>query len=100
MNAGYVRARGVIVLPTAQDRLITAQGMLCPSVYSIALQKNHTPDYQSSWFFRPWGSTTSIADLQNQEDTALYRTLINSGASVEYRHNHSLFGFNNRGAEI
>lgn len=90
-----MRARGLVVLPSAQDRLVIAQGMMTPSVYGIALRNNNSPDFQSSWFFRPWPASSSDTDIYNEGRTNVY-----SGASVEYRHNYSLYGFNNRGAEI
>jgi len=94
VKAGYVRARGMVTLPSMQDRLVVAQGMLNPTVYSIALRNSNSPDFQSSWFFRPWPSSSNGDTANSRKDEVKY------GASVEYRHNHSLYGFNNRGAEI
>lgn len=90
-NSGYKRVRGVVVFPTAQDRLILAQGILNPTVASVTAHAQHSPDYQSSWFFRPW-----IANIENinNDNTPL------SGAVIECRNNFKLFGFNDRGSEI
>ena len=52
-SMGYKRVRGVVCFPTESDQLILCQGMLNPTVHSIAGRVNHTPDVQSSWFFRP-----------------------------------------------
>lgn len=89
-NKGYKRVRGVVVFPTTSDRLILAQGVLNPTVASITAHAQHSPDYQSSWFFRPWIN----GNLLDNESNIL------SGATVEWRNNTKLFGFNDRGAEI
>lgn len=91
---GYKRARAVVVFPTMQDRLIQAQGMLSPTVYSVGLRKNNAPYSQSSWFFRPW---LSVAEATSDDVNESY---ISEGSNVEYRNNYTLYGFNNRGAEI
>ena len=88
-NEGYRRVRGVVVFPTAQDRLILAQGILNPTVASASAQVQHSPDYQSSWFFRPWISGTVDND-----------TNILKGATVQWQHGKLLYGFNDRGSEI
>lgn len=95
IDSGYVRARAVAVMPSIQDRLVIAQGMLCPSVFSIGFKNAHSPDFQSSWFFRPWPASDSKADVFNEDTANAFK-----GASVEYRDQHSLYGFNNYGAEI
>lgn len=94
---GYRRVRGLVVFPSMQDRLITAQGVLAPSVYSVAFRENKSPYFQSSWFFRPWPSTNSNY-IENDDSVDTKHILY--GSSVEYRHEHTLYGFNNRGAEI
>ena len=88
-SKGYRRVRGVVVFPTGQDRLILAQGVLNPTVANIADHAFHTPDYQSSWFFRP--SITSAVDNDNN---------ILQGASVEWRDGNKLFGYTDRGSEV
>lgn len=50
---GYVRARGVVVLPTLQDRLILTQGILCPTVFNTKMRTANAPYAMSSWFSRP-----------------------------------------------
>lgn len=53
MEHGYLRVRSVVCFPTLSDQLIICQGILNPTVYSIGHRHTHTPDIQSSWFFRP-----------------------------------------------
>ena len=50
---GYRKARGVVVLPTIQDRLVLTQGILCPTVFNVRDRKNNVTYAMSSWFFRP-----------------------------------------------
>lgn len=88
-SKGYKRVRGVVVFPTTSDRLILAQGILNPTVSCVTAHDQHSPDYQSSWFFRPW-----ISSSFNNDSNIL------EGAVVEWEHNTKLFGFNDRGAEI
>ena len=52
-NKDYKRVRPVVCFPTESDQLILCQGLLNPTVHSVANRLNHTPDVQSSWFFRP-----------------------------------------------
>lgn len=91
--AGYKRARGVVVFPTLADRTIVAQGVATPTVSNIASQKNGIPTAQSSWFFRPTPSSAI-------DDTTNNGTYANLGSVVEYRPNHLLTSFGDRGAEI
>ena len=41
---GYKRVRAVVCFPTESDQLILCQGLLNPTVHSIAGRLNHTPD--------------------------------------------------------
>lgn len=86
----YRKARAVAVFPKTQDRLILAQGIVNPTVYNLASRQSNSPYAQSSWFFRP---TISSSDSDNS-------TNINYGAYTQFKHNYTLFGFTNRGAEI
>lgn len=94
LGLNYKRVRPVVVFPTMQDRLIQAQGALNPTVYSIGLQANGTPHYQSSWFFRPWPSAL------NKDTGNLNSSDVRYGATVQWQHGYSLYGLNNRGAEV
>lgn len=85
---GYKKARAMIVLPTINDRNILAQGVVCPTVFSIKDRLNNTPFAQSSWFFRPMSESWKN-DI-----------FIDKGAIVEFAHLRPLIGYNNRGAEI
>jgi hypothetical protein len=58
----YKRVRAVVCFPTESDQLILCQGLLNPTVHSIAGRINHTPDVQSSWFFRPVPAGTESSD--------------------------------------
>ena len=87
-NLGYKRARSLVVLPTIYDRMVLAQGVLCPTVFCVKDRVSNTPFAQSSWFFRPMSE--SINNLVN----------INKGATVAYGHLDSLLVQTNRGAEI
>lgn len=96
---GYLRARGVMAVPSQSDRLIYAQGILNPTVGNVVYSELDSPSFQSSWFFRPCVSKyKSISGKENDP----YNTseAANYGSSIEYRHMHTLFGFNNKGAEI
>ena len=88
-NLGYRRVRGLVVFPTLQDRKVLAQGVLCPTVFNIQDRENHTPDAQSSWFFR-----LTPASFSSNE------TSIGQGANIQYKHNMILYGDTDRGAEI
>jgi hypothetical protein len=63
IKLGYKRVRSVVCFPTESDQLILCQGLLNPTVYSIAGRVNHTPDVQSSWFFRPIPSTSASESI-------------------------------------
>ena len=53
LSNNYLRVRPVVCFPTESDQLVLCQGLLNPTVHSVAGRINHTPDVQSSWFFRP-----------------------------------------------
>ena len=91
-DLGYVKVRPVVVYPQVQDREVLAQGMLCPTVFSVGNRKNNTPFAQSSWFIRP-NLPVEATSVRNTED-------IDEGAWVEFRHLQGLLYGNNRGAEI
>lgn len=55
IEKGYVKVRGVVVFPEAQDRTVMCQGIACPTMKTTS--NNY---YQSSWFFRPNVSTSFI----------------------------------------
>lgn len=53
-NAGYRKARAVVVYPELQDRVTICQGVICPTLYTQNNRFNDKRLYaQSSWFFRP-----------------------------------------------
>jgi hypothetical protein len=80
---GYINMRPVIVYPTINDRMTMAQGVLCPTVFSVDFRKAGSPFAQSSWFFRPMG-TGITADNNNNTD-------IEKGATIAFKHLEPLF---------
>ena len=75
---GYKRIRGVVVLPSANDRTILAQGVLCPTVFSVKDRVSNTPFAQSSWFFRPMVNIKGNESTINNED-------ITKGSIIAYK---------------
>ena len=73
----YKRVRPVVCFPTESDQLILCQGLLNPTVHSIAGRLNHTPDVQSSWYFRPVPSSSDIS---------------NDVGYSQYKNNYTLYG--------
>lgn len=65
---GYKKARALVVLPTVYERMTLAQGVLCPTVFSIKDRVSNTPFAQSSWFFRLM--TTNTLGSENIADGA------------------------------
>lgn len=85
---GYKRARALVVLPSIYDRMVLAQGILCPTVFSIKDRVSNTPFAQSSWFFRPMSeSTDNLTDIEK-------------GSTVSFAHLDLLKSGSDRGAEI
>ena len=84
----YKRARALVVLPSIYDRMILAQGILCPTVFCVKDRVSNTPFAQSSWFFRPMSSS-----IDNSTD-------IDKGATVAFTHLDPLKTNSDRGAEI
>lgn len=80
---GYQRVRAVVCFPTESDQLILCQGLINPTVHSIANRINHTPDVQSSWYFRPVPAGNEEAELDSY-----------GGGIVQYRHGHTLYSGN------
>lgn len=87
---GFVRARGVVVYPTLQDREVIAQGILCPTVYNMADRFSNSPFAQASWFTRPnfafdiernasnWtGLTSSWTDYANSKAGVIRNSNVN-----------------------
>lgn len=52
IDAGYMKARPVIVYPTINDRSVVCQGVLAPTVYNVQDRFSNSPFAQSSWFTR------------------------------------------------
>ena len=88
LKLGYKRARALVVLPSIYDRMVLAQGILCPTVFCVKDRVSNTPFAQSSWFFRPMSSS-----INNSTD-------IDKGATVAFTHLDPLKTGSDRGAEI
>lgn len=67
LSSGYKRVRGVVVLPSIYDRMILAQGVLCPTVFSVKDRVSNSPFAQSSWFFRPMTALDDSATINNTD---------------------------------
>lgn len=71
IREGYIKSRLVCCFPDNSDRTILAQGVLCPTIYNEQYRNVHSPDYMSSWFFRPYKNTTEdvgVEDFEFQSD--------------------------------
>lgn len=51
IEKGYTKVRGIMVFPEPQDRKVTCQGVVCPTM-SIPSRRDTGLTAQSSWFFR------------------------------------------------
>lgn len=87
-SLGYKKARALVVLPSIYDRMVLAQGILCPTVFCVKDRVSNTPFAQSSWFFRPMSE-----NIDNSTD-------IDKGATVAFKHLEPLKTGSDRGAEI
>lgn len=83
----FKKVRGVYVIPSLHDRMTLAQGVLCPTVFSVKDREAGSPFAQSSWFFRPM----SVNDNNTEPD---------KGIVVQSRHLEPLRGDNFRVQEI
>ena len=65
LQAGYKRARAVVVYPSIQDRMCLMQGVICPTLYTLEHRNTNKDLYaQSSWFFRFARPNTTSWDAQ------------------------------------
>lgn len=106
-NAGYINARPIIVYPSIFEKNILAQGVICPTVFSVKDRIDNAPSVQSSWFFRPFsilqeetkeGYNYEVDDNHNLIE-GNYDAL-SAGAMIQNKHYQSLYDGDNRGAEI
>lgn len=107
-EAGYVKARGVVVYPSIQDRTIIAQGIVCPTVFRLGDRVTNSPYAQSSWFSRPnyyydkagtqgqnsdgnygfllfWFYSNSDTGYEQGEYTGVFDYALNNSLSMEIR---------------
>lgn len=94
-----VRYRALVVFPNTQERVVLDRGVVCPTLYNQKDRENNNPYNQSSWFFRSVRNSTTAEDLSfNNSYSAGSSTALN--ALIEFRDNHPLFSYGNRGSEI
>lgn len=86
-SLGYKRVRPVIVQPSMYEKMVLAQGIVCPTVFSIKDRLSNSPFAQASWFFRPM----LTEDINNKDK---------DGSNIEYHHLRPLLSGDNKGAEI
>lgn len=91
------KLRGLVVYPDYFDRIVLAQGILCPTVYNHDNRAKNNPYSQSSWLLRP-NIYEEITDDAFADNNVGYN--IQRGARVEFRHGRSLTTGANRGAEV
>lgn len=87
---GYKKVRGIIVPPSFQTRKVLAQGILCPTVFTIGDRLRNNPFAQSSWFFRPYYTGYEGSDSK-------YASM---GTSISYTHLSGTAGWGSRKSEI
>lgn len=73
---GYIKARGMIVVPTNSDRTILCQGVVCPTLWTNLDRESNSPYAVSSWFFRPF------VDEANRDDSDDVKA--NNGTYAQY----------------
>lgn len=88
LNSHVKRIRACVVFPRTYERDIICQGVLCPTVFGVAGRRSDSPYAMSSWFFRP-----ATSKIDNTSD-------VYHGASIQFKHNYSLFTGGDRGSEI
>ena len=106
LEQGYRRVRGVIVYPEFKDRKVLAQGILCPTVFTMCDRYSNRPFAQSSWFFRCIPKTEIDQHINNIPlSDEKYAILEDCGATIQFRHLHPLHStisrdYRSRGAEV
>lgn len=73
----YIAVRPVVVYPDANDRVVVCNAVACPTVYNVEQRNNGSSYAQSSWFWRPSGTSDELHRLNGQlaafEDNAPLR---------------------------
>ena len=62
----YLKARGVIVYPSASDRESVFQGIACPTLYNVEDRYNGNSFVIPSWYSRPNAGPDLIEDVDSQ----------------------------------
>lgn len=102
-DAGYVRMRGVVVLPEPHERDIVCQGVVCPTVFNSKARKSNIPFAFSSWVFRPFGTEVDRAAVEGGRSDVEGGGSDNDGLGgsvVEWRHYNPLMSGRSSSAEI
>ena len=69
LQAGYKRARAVVVFPSIYDRICIMQGVVCPTLYTKDHRETDKDLYaQPSWFFR-FAKSSNDADWDTKTGT-------------------------------
>lgn len=72
LTPNYKKVRGVVVLPSAKDKEVLFQGMICPTVFNAKYREINTPFSQASWFIRPFNHNIDTQD-RSQSNIAEFR---------------------------
>lgn len=59
-SLGWTSARLMIQETSTYEKSITAQGIVCPTVFNLGQRVQDSPSAMSSWFFRPFGSKATL----------------------------------------
>lgn len=86
----YIKARPLVVLPKINERVVLAQGILCPTVFRIGARDLNAPFSQSSWFIRPTMTEEGIYG-SGQDNEYNYRW--EKGSPTQWKHLHPLMCF-------
>lgn len=91
----YVKVRSVVVYPSASDKKVVCQGVVCPTVYTDNNREDTKGMYaQSSWFFRPYRETTSdtvSAYINYENNKDIVTVSPRSTGNIAYTDNDSNF---------
>lgn len=70
---GFIKARGLVVLPKPWERIVVTQGVLNPTVFEVNNRYKNAPFVQASWFFRPLVNTKDTDWASSNPETLLRR---------------------------
>lgn len=97
---GYKKARPLVVLPKINERVVIAQGLLCPTVFKVGARDMNAPFSQSSWFIRPTMNERGIYGKLPEGDSDAkkkikreYNYKWEKGSPTQWKHLHPLMCF-------